>query len=144
MPSTSTFTVPSGSLSSWSTRGERADRDRSCRAADRRRRVLLGGQQNVLVGAHHLLERADGLLAADEERHDHVREDDDVAQRQDGVQPRRPTGAGRTRLVVMVILCRSFLARSAAGGGRRPELRAAVGRQPTCYAESRDASGAGA
>src|SRR5690606_2940087 len=36
------------------------------------------------VRAHHLLERADRLLAADEERHDHVREDDDVAQRQDG------------------------------------------------------------
>ena len=45
--------------------------------------VLLRGEQDLLVGAHHFLERADRLLAADEERHDHVREDDDVAQRQD-------------------------------------------------------------
>ena len=37
----------------------------------------------MLVRAHHLFERLDRLLAADEERHDHVREDDDVAQRQD-------------------------------------------------------------
>ena len=54
--------------------------------------VLLRDQQDLLVVLHHRFERADRLLAADEQRHDHVREDDDVAQRQDGQQigaPRR-------------------------------------------------------
>ena len=45
-------------------------------------RVLLRGEEDLLVARHRLFERADRLLAADEERHDHVREDDDVAQRQ--------------------------------------------------------------
>ena len=45
-------------------------------------RVLLGEQQNLLFLVHHLFERADGLLAADEERNDHVGKHDDVAQRQ--------------------------------------------------------------
>jgi hypothetical protein len=47
-------------------------------------RVLLGDQQNPLVVAHHVFQRLDRLVAADEQRHDHVRKDDDVAQRQDG------------------------------------------------------------
>ena len=47
-------------------------------------RVLLRHQQDALVLAHHFLERTDGFLAADEKRHDHVREDDNVAQRQHG------------------------------------------------------------
>src|SRR5437667_7128214 len=45
-------------------------------------RVLLGGEQDEGVGPHRLLEREDRLLASDEERHDHVRKYDDVAQRQ--------------------------------------------------------------
>ncbi len=50
-------------------------------------RVVLGGvllrdQQDLLVLLHDRLERADRLLAADEQRDDHVREHDDVAQRQ--------------------------------------------------------------
>ena len=45
--------------------------------------IHLGGEQDLLVGAHHLFERLDRLFAADEERHDHVREHHDVAQRQD-------------------------------------------------------------
>ena len=49
--------------------------------------VLLRGEQNERVGSHDLFERADGLLAADEERHDHVREHHDVAQRQHRVGP---------------------------------------------------------
>ena len=44
--------------------------------------VLLGRQHDLLVGAHHLFERVDRFLAADEERHDHVREDDNVPERQ--------------------------------------------------------------
>ena len=47
--------------------------------------ILLRGEQDLLVGAHHFFERVDRLLAADEQRHDHVRKDDDVAQRQDRI-----------------------------------------------------------
>ena len=43
-------------------------------------RVLLRDQQDLLVLLHHLLERRDRLLATDEEGHDHVRKDDNVAQ----------------------------------------------------------------
>jgi hypothetical protein len=45
--------------------------------------VDLGGKHDLLVGAHHLFQRADRLLATDEQRHDHVREHHDVAQGQD-------------------------------------------------------------
>ena len=45
-------------------------------------RILLRHQQDLLVVLHHLLERVDRLLAPDEQRDDHVREDDDVPQRQ--------------------------------------------------------------
>src|SRR5215475_7536174 len=44
--------------------------------------VLLRGEQNEGIGAHHLFERLNRFFASDEQRHDHVREDDDVAQRQ--------------------------------------------------------------
>ena len=50
-------------------------------------RVLLGGEQDERVGAHDLFKRLDRLLAADEERNDHVREHDDVPQRQNGIGP---------------------------------------------------------
>jgi hypothetical protein len=46
------------------------------------RGILLRDEQDLLVVAHHRLQRADGFLAADEERDDHVGEDDDIAQRQ--------------------------------------------------------------
>ena len=46
-------------------------------------RVLLCDQQDLLVVLHHVLERPHRLLAPDEERHDHVREDDDVPQRKE-------------------------------------------------------------
>ena len=49
------------------------------------RGVLLGNEEDLLVVLHHVLEGADGLLPAHEERHDHVRENDNVPQRQDGV-----------------------------------------------------------
>ncbi|MCY1303947.1 hypothetical protein D9M70_536790 [compost metagenome] len=47
--------------------------------------VDLGGKHDLLVGAHDFLKRTDRLFAADEERHDHVREDHDVAERQNRV-----------------------------------------------------------
>ncbi len=59
--------------------------------------VDLGGEQDVPVGADRLLERTDRFLAADEERHDHVREDHDVAQRQDRVGPGRTGDDGLAR-----------------------------------------------
>ncbi len=46
------------------------------------RGVLLRGQQDERVGAHHLFQRLDRFFAPDEKGHDHVREDDNVAQRQ--------------------------------------------------------------
>ena len=45
-------------------------------------RVLLGEQQNLLFVVHHFFEGAHGLLAAHEERNDHVGKHHDVAQRQ--------------------------------------------------------------
>ena len=50
------------------------------------RRVLLGDQQDLLVILHHVLERPHRLFAADKQRHDHVREDDDVAEGQDRIK----------------------------------------------------------
>ena len=47
----------------------------------------VGGEQDEGVGAHHFLEREDGLLASDEEGRDHVRKYDDVAQRQHRIGP---------------------------------------------------------
>ena len=55
------------------------------------RRVELGDQKNLLVGVHRDFERGNRFVATDEQRHDHLGEHDDVAQRQDGegfVHPR--------------------------------------------------------
>jgi hypothetical protein len=40
-----------------------------------------------VAGTHHLLERLDGLLAADEERNDHMRENNYVPQREHRISP---------------------------------------------------------
>ena len=45
--------------------------------------VLLGEKQDLLLVIHHFLKRADRLFAAHEQRDNHVREDHDIAQRQD-------------------------------------------------------------
>ena len=45
-------------------------------------RAALRGEQQLLVAGHRFLERLQRLVAADEQRHDHVREHDDVAQRE--------------------------------------------------------------
>ena len=91
-PSTSTFTVPSGSFSSCSIVRDGADAYRCRPARIVLRRVLLRDEQDLLVVLHHRFQRAHGFLAADEQRHDHVREHDDVAQRQDRVAG-RPCGS---------------------------------------------------
>jgi len=61
-------------------------RNRADRIQVRRFRIidvglLLGDQQNALVGLHRPVERDDGFLAPDEQRNDHVRIYDDIAQR---------------------------------------------------------------
>ena len=47
--------------------------------------VDLAGQQDLLVVLHHFFQGAHRFLAADEQRHDHVRKDHDLAQRQDRI-----------------------------------------------------------
>ena len=48
-------------------------------------RIELRDQEDALVRRHRAFQRGHRFVAADEQRHDHVREDDDVAQRQDGI-----------------------------------------------------------
>src|SRR4029079_1833078 len=48
--------------------------------------VLLGREQDLLIGAHDLFECRDRFLAAHEQGHDHVREDHDVPKRKDWEQ----------------------------------------------------------
>ena len=65
--------------------------------------VLLGGivglgatlrcKQQLLVSGHRVLERRQRLLASDEQWHDHVREHDDVAQREERKAIPSPTRA---------------------------------------------------
>ncbi len=75
-----------GQLQQLQHRADRADGIDVGRSGIVLGRVLLGDQQYLLVLLHHVLERAYRLLAADEQRHDHVREHDDVAQRQNRVE----------------------------------------------------------
>jgi hypothetical protein len=46
--------------------------------------VLLGGQKDLFFALHDLVERPHGFFPAYEQRHNHVREHDDVAQGQNG------------------------------------------------------------
>jgi hypothetical protein len=46
----------------------------------------LRDEQDLLVVLHHIFESAHRFFAADKERHDHVREHDDVAEGQDRVK----------------------------------------------------------
>jgi hypothetical protein len=46
--------------------------------------LLLRHEQNLFGTAHCVIESKDGFLASDEERNDHVRIHDDIAQRQHG------------------------------------------------------------
>ena len=69
-----------GELEQLDDGGERAHREEVVEGRLVGLGLLLRGQHHGLVLAHGVLEGGDGLLAADEERHDHVREDDDVPQ----------------------------------------------------------------
>ena len=83
-PSTSTLMVPSGSFSSCSTWASVPTGYRSAGAGIVGLGRLLRDQQDLLVGRHRLFQRVHRLVAADEQRDDHVREHHHVAQRQDG------------------------------------------------------------
>ena len=82
LPSTSTFTVPSGSRSSCTTVPSVPTLVDVVLGRVVGLRVLLRREEDDLLLVHRLFERADRLLPPDEERDHHVREDDDVAQRQ--------------------------------------------------------------
>ena len=47
--------------------------------------IFLRGEENELLRLDDVLKRFDRFLAADKERHNHMRENDNVAQRQNGV-----------------------------------------------------------
>ena len=57
-------------------------------------RGLLRDEQDVLAGVHRDVERLDRLRAPDEQRDHHVREDDDVAQRQERQRGHVDRGGG--------------------------------------------------
>ncbi len=71
-----------GQLEQLQHAGERADLIDRIRGRIIIRRVLLRREHDQRVVLHDFFERADRFLAADEQRHDHVRENNDVAQRQ--------------------------------------------------------------
>ena len=71
-----------GKLQELQHAGERTDLVNCIRSRIVIGRVLLRREENQRIVLHDLFERLDRLLAADEQRHDHVREDDDVAKRQ--------------------------------------------------------------
>ncbi len=58
--------------------------------------LLLRREHQLAIARHRLLERVDRLLAPHEQRHHHVREHDDVAERKEGQVPR----PGAARVVV--------------------------------------------
>jgi hypothetical protein len=68
-----------GQLQELQHRSDRADRIDIGRGRIVLRRILLRDEQDLLVILHHVFQRTNRFLAADEERHDHVRENDDVS-----------------------------------------------------------------
>ena len=99
LPSTSTFTVPSGRRSSCMIAPTVPTAKMSSGVGSLVLALLLRGEEDLLVAAHRLVERGDRSLAADEELRDHVREHDDVAQRQqrERCRARRPLPRARCR-----------------------------------------------
>src|SRR5690606_9149144 len=73
---------PVGQLQQLEHGSDRADRVNVAGGRIILRSVLLSDQKDLLVVLHHVLESPYGLLAADEQRHDHVRENDNVPQGQ--------------------------------------------------------------
>src|SRR4030095_12688360 len=83
-PSTSTLTVPSGSLTSWRMLASVPILYRSFSAGGwtSASRWAMGSEQDVATRLHGLIECDDGFLAPHEQGDHEVREYDDVAQRQ--------------------------------------------------------------
>ena len=80
-------------------------------------RILLCHQQDLLLALHHRFEGRDRLIPADEQRNDHVRENDDVLERQNRID-RRPCGSHVGG--VLIIMPRSPLIAAPAPRGGRP------------------------
>src|SRR5207244_8275716 len=82
--------------------------------------LLLRGKEDVLVVAHRLFQRGDGLLAPHEEGYDHVGKDDDVAkgQERDGARPGLLSGR-----VLLVIFAEEHRSSPPAAGFRSVALR---------------------
>ena len=81
-PSTSTFTVPSGSFSICRIDETQPTSNMSSGLGSSLPAAFCATSMIWRPGLHRDLERLDRLGTADEQRNDHVREDDDVAQRQ--------------------------------------------------------------
>ena len=58
--------------------------------------IELRDEEDLLVGGHRRFERRNRLVAADEQRHDPVRENDDVAQGKNGEKSSHGPVYGRT------------------------------------------------
>ena len=93
-PSTSTFTVPSGSFSICRMVETQPTSYMSSGSGSSLAAAFCATSMICLPGFHRGLERLDRLRAADEQRNHHVREHDHVAQRQQ--RQRRSWSAGRT------------------------------------------------
>jgi Tfp pilus assembly protein PilZ len=94
LPSTSTFTVPSGRRSSWMIVPMVPDLE-DVLGMGSLVFAFFCAARKISLSRPSPLRARDRLLAADEERHDHVREDDDVAQREQN--PRAETVNLRSR-----------------------------------------------
>jgi hypothetical protein len=84
VPSINALTVPSGSRNSWSTEPMTPTSQISFSLGLSTPAFILGGQKNALVLVHGTGKRADGFVAPDKKRRHHVRENNDVPQRQQG------------------------------------------------------------
>ncbi len=87
-----------GQLQELQHAGERADLVNGIRSRIIIGRILLRREENQRIVLHHLFERLDRFLAADEQRHNHVRENDDVAKRQHRIGVAFAVNDGWTRL----------------------------------------------
>ena len=96
---------------------QRADRENGVGRRLIVRGIFLRRKQDERVRTHHFFERLDGFFAADEQRNDHVREDDDVPQRKHGIGPaftccqNRLGFGGACHGPISLLLCTSFMTR---------------------------------
>jgi hypothetical protein len=79
-------------------------------------RIELRNEEDFLVAFHRGFERGNRTVAADKQRHDHVRENDDVAQRKKRIRLRHYSSwaGSATGHTALVIGCSSLIWRSVA------------------------------